>query len=63
MRQQANAETGEIVAALLGDEATVKTLKRSKGHIWLMPQNTNYEPIPGDEAQVLGKVVSVLRRI
>ena len=63
VRRQANAETGEIVAALLGDEATVKTLKRSKGHVWLMPQNANYEPIPGDEAQVLGKVVSVLRRI
>jgi repressor LexA len=63
VRRQANAETGEIVAALLGDEATVKTLKRSKGHVWLMPQNENYEPIPGDDAQVLGKVVSVLRRI
>ncbi len=63
VRRQATAETGEIVAALLGDEATVKTLKRSKGHVWLMPQNPSYEPIPGDEAQVLGKVVSVLRRL
>lgn len=63
VRRQATAETGEIVAALLGDEATVKTLKRSRGHVWLMPQNPSYEPIPGDEAQVLGKVVSVLRRL
>lgn len=63
VRRQEAAESGEIVAALLGDEATVKTLKRSHGHVWLMPHNPNYEPIPGDDARILGKVVTVLRRV
>jgi repressor LexA len=63
VRQQPTAESGEIVAALLGDEATVKTLKRRDGHVWLMPHNPAYEPIPGDDAQIMGKVVSVLRRV
>jgi repressor LexA len=63
VRQQPTAESGEIVAALLDDEATVKTLKRRDGHVWLMPHNPAYEPIPGDDAQIMGKVVSVLRRV
>ena len=63
VRQQPSAENGEIVAALLDDEATVKTLQRRSGHVWLLPQNPAYEPIDGDEAQVLGKVVAVLRRV
>ena len=64
VRQQATADNGDIVAALLDDEATVKTFKRSRdGHVWLMPHNPSYEPIPGDHARILGRVVSVLRRV
>lgn len=63
VRKQDTAESGEIVAALLGDEATVKTLKRRDGHVWLMPHNPSYAPILGDEARILGRVVSVLRRV
>ena len=63
VRQQPTAENGEIVAAMIDGEATVKTYKRRDGHIWLLPHNPAYEPIPGDEATVLGRVVSVLRRI
>ncbi|WP_243859300.1 transcriptional repressor LexA [Amycolatopsis arida] len=63
VRQQPDAETGDIVAAMIDGEATVKTLKRKDGHVWLMPQNEAYEPIPGDEATILGKVVAVLRRL
>jgi repressor LexA len=63
VRQQPVAESGEIVAALLDDEATVKTLQRRRGHVWLLPQNTAYEPIDGDDATILGKVVAVLRRV
>ncbi|MDR0782888.1 MAG: transcriptional repressor LexA [Propionibacteriaceae bacterium] len=63
VRQQADAENGEIVAALLGDEATVKVLKRTPGQIWLLPQNRLYSPIDGNDATILGKVVAVLRRL
>ncbi|WP_020495117.1 transcriptional repressor LexA [Sciscionella marina] len=63
VRQQPNAENGDIVAAMIDGEATVKTFKRRDGHIWLMPHNPAYEPILGDEASVLGKVVAVLRRL
>ncbi len=63
VRQQPTAENGEIVAALLGDEATVKTLKRTPGQVWLLPHNAAYSPIDGNEATILGKVVAVLRRI
>lgn len=64
VRQQQTADNGDIVAALLDDEATVKTFKRGKdGHIWLMPHNRDYEPIMGDHARILGRVVSVLRRL
>jgi repressor LexA len=63
VRQQPMAENGEIVAAMIDGEATVKTYKRRDGHVWLLPHNEAYEPIPGDDATVLGRVVSVLRRV
>lgn len=63
VRQQPTAESGDIVAAMIDGEATVKTFKRRDGHAWLMPHNPAYAPIPGDDAAVLGRVVSVLRRV
>jgi repressor LexA len=63
VRQQPTAENGEIVAAMIDGEATVKTYKRRDGHVWLLPHNPAYEPIPGDDATVLGRVVTVLRRL
>lgn len=63
VRRQPVAENGEIVAAMIDGEATVKTLRRAEGHIWLLPHNAAYEPIPGDDAVVLGRVVSVLRSL
>ena len=63
VRQQPTAENGEMVAAMIDGEATVKTYKRRDGHVWLLPHNPAYEPIPGDDATVLGRVVSVLRRV
>ena len=63
IRQQATCENGDVVAALIDDEATVKTFKRREGHVWLLPHNPAYSPILGDNAQILGKVVSVLRRL
>lgn len=63
VRQQPAAENGEIVAAMIDGEATVKTFKRRDGHVWLLPANAAYEPIRGDEATVLGRVVAVLRRV
>lgn len=63
VRQQAAADNGDIVAALIDGEATVKTFKRRDGHVWLMPHNPAYAPILGDDATIMGKVVSVLRRI
>jgi repressor LexA len=63
VRRQSDAANGDIVAALLDDEATVKTFRQRDGHTWLLPQNTQYEPILGDHAVVMGKVVSVLRSL
>lgn len=66
IREQPDAENGDIVAALIDGvevEGTVKTLKRSDGHTWLMPQNPAYTPILGDEATIVGKLVAVLRRV
>lgn len=63
VRQQPDAVNGDIVAALLGDEATVKTFKRTPGQVWLMPHNPAYEPIDGNDASILGKVVAVLRKV
>jgi len=63
VRRQPVAENGEIVAAMIDGEATVKTFKRRDGHIWLLPHNPAYAPIDGDEAIILGRVVSVLRSL
>ena len=63
VRQQPDAENGDIVAAMIDGEATVKTWRRSDGHVWLLPHNAAYSPIPGDDATVLGRVVAVLRRV
>ncbi|MEO6500705.1 MAG: transcriptional repressor LexA [Jatrophihabitantaceae bacterium] len=63
VRQQPNADNGEIVAAMIDGEATVKTLQRRDGHAWLLPHNEAYSPIPADEATILGRVVAVLRKV
>ena len=63
VRQQPTANNGDIVAAMIDGEATVKTYKRRDGHVWLLPHNEAYSPIPGDEATVLGRVVTVLRKV
>ncbi len=63
VRQQPVADNGDIVAAMIDGEATVKTYKRRDGHVWLLPHNAAYAPIDGDEATILGRVVAVLRRI
>ena len=63
IRSQGTAENGEIVAAMLDDEATVKTFRRRDGHVWLLPRNSAFEPILGDDATILGKVVAVLRAV
>jgi len=63
VRRQNVAENGEIVAALLDGEATVKTFKKDRDHVWLLPHNESYEPILGDDAQILGRIVAVLRAV
>ena len=63
VREQHTADNGDIVAALLDDEATVKTFRRDNGHVWLMPHNPAYSPIDGTYAQIMGKVVTVLRKV
>lgn len=63
VREQPAAENGEIVAAMIEGDATVKTFRRSDDHVWLMPANPVYEPIPGDDATIIGKAVAVLRRL
>ena len=62
VRRQQTAVNGEIVVALIGDEATVKTFKKQNGEIWLLPANPDYQPIDGRECEVLGKVVAVVRQ-
>lgn len=62
VRRQQTANNGEIVVALIGDEATVKTFKKQNGEIWLLPANPDYQPIDGRECEVLGKVVAVVRQ-
>jgi repressor LexA len=62
VRQQPEAYNGDIVAALIEDEATVKVFRRRDGHVILEPRNPAYADIDGDQARILGKVVSVLRR-
>jgi repressor LexA len=69
VRRQASAENGDIVAAMVesetgdGCEATVKTFRRRDGHVWLIPHNPAFTPIPGDDAVIIGKVVAVMRRL
>ncbi|HEX3489698.1 MAG TPA: transcriptional repressor LexA [Streptosporangiaceae bacterium] len=69
VRRESDVENGDIVAATFESdssadlEATVKTFKRSAGHVWLIPHNPAYAPILGDDARILGKVVAVLRRV
>ena len=69
VRRESDVENGDIVAATFDSdlsadrEATVKTFKKSDGHVWLIPHNPAYVPILGDEAKILGKVVAVLRRV
>jgi repressor LexA len=63
VRQQRTAENGDIVAAMLDGEATVKVFRQRDGHTWLLPRNTAFEPILGDQSEVLGKVVAVLRAV
>jgi repressor LexA len=63
VRQQPDAENGEIVAAIIDGEATVKTLRRAEGKVWLMPANPAFSPIDGTDAEILGRVVTVLRAV
>jgi repressor LexA len=63
VRQQQTADNGDVVAAMIDGEATVKTFKRKDGHVWLIPHNPAYQPINGDEATVLGRVTAVLRSL
>ena len=69
VRRESDVENGDIVAAMIKSdtsadgEATVKTFKKTDGHVWLVPHNPAYTPIPGDKAKILGKVVAVLRRV
>ncbi|WP_239003839.1 transcriptional repressor LexA [Nocardia panacis] len=63
VRQQNVADNGDIVAAMIEGEATVKTFKRTGKNVWLLPHNPLFEPIPGNDAQILGKVVTVIRKI
>lgn len=63
IRQQNVADNGDIVAAMIDGEATVKTFKRTRGQVWLMPHNPAFDPIDGNEAVILGKVVTVLRKL
>jgi repressor LexA len=63
IRSQKDAQKGEIVAAMIDGEATVKTWSKKDGHYWLLPANDNYAPIPADEAVILGKVTAVLRSV
>ena len=63
VREQSVAEDGEIVAAMIDGDATLKTFRRSHGDVWLLPANPAYEPILGDKANIIGKAVAVLRRL
>ena len=63
VRQQPSADNGDIVAAMIDGEATVKTYRRREGQVWLLPQNPAYAPINGNDATVLGRVVTVLRKV
>ena len=62
VHRQMDARNGEIVVAMIDDEATVKRLSRRGGQTWLLPENDAYSPIDGTYAQILGKVAAVVRR-
>ena len=62
VHQQNNAYNGEIVVAMIGEEATVKRLHRERGETWLLPENDDYDPIDGSEAVILGRVTAVIRQ-
>ena len=62
VRRQNTAINGEIIIALIGDEATCKRFSRRNGHVWLLPENPDYEPIDGTFARILGKVIGLQRR-
>jgi repressor LexA len=63
IRSQKDCNNGEIVAAMIDGEATVKTFSRKNGHIWLLPANPDFEPINGDTCEILGKVTAVMRSV
>jgi repressor LexA len=63
IRSQKDCNNGEIVAAMIDGEATVKTFSRKNGHIWLLPANSSFEPINGDNCEILGKVTAVMRSV
>ena len=63
IRAQKDCNNGEIVAAMIDGEATVKTFSRKNGHIWLLPANDDFAPIDGDACEILGKVTAVLRSL
>jgi repressor LexA len=63
VRKQNSAENGDIVAALIDDSATVKVFKQQDGQVWLLPRNSNFAPIDGTHAAIMGKVVTVLRKV
>ena len=63
VRSQNVADNGDIVAALIDEEATVKTFLHNDSGVWLMPQNPVFDPIPGEHARIMGKVVAVLRKV
>ncbi len=63
IRAQKDCNNGEIVAAMIDGEATVKTFSRKGGHIWLLPANDDFAPIDGDSCEILGKVTAVLRSV
>jgi repressor LexA len=63
IREQKDCNNGDIVAAMIDGEATVKTFSRKNGHIWLLPENPLFEPINGDSCEILGKVTAVMRSL
>ena len=63
IREQKDCNNGEIVAAMIDGEATVKTFQRKGGHIWLLPANPAFKPISGDNCEILGKVTAVMRSV
>jgi repressor LexA len=63
IRQQPTADNGDIVAAMIDGEATVKTFQKKGGQVWLLPHNAAYDPIDGTHATILGKVTAVLRSL